>query len=193
MIQKAIAILLGSIFVAVGVNLFVIPNHLLDGGIMGIGLIAKYALGVKPGLTILILSSPLYLFAYFYNRSFFYNGVHGLLVSAFLIDFFHPISYWNFNGESLLMGAIIGGVFIGTGVGIMLLNEISTGGTDLLALILSDITSINAGVFIFLIDCMVLLFGWFTVQEVTFSYSVIMIITVGFTTSGIIKWFSKVE
>ncbi|RLL43956.1 hypothetical protein D8M04_13765 [Oceanobacillus piezotolerans] len=191
MLKKAIAILLGSILIATGINLFVIPNHLLDGGIMGVGLIAKYALGVKPGLTIIILSTPLYLIAFFYNRSFFYNGVHGLLVSALFIDFFHPISYWNPSGGFLLTGAIIGGVFIGTGVGILLLNDISTGGTDLLALILSNITAINAGIFIFLIDCMVLLFGWFTIQKVSFSYSLIMVITIGLTTTGIISKFSK--
>lgn len=71
----------------------------------------------------------------------------------------------------------------------MLLNNISTGATDLLALILSKITKMNAGILIFFIDCIVLLIGWFVVTEVTFFYSVIMVITVGLTTSWIIKHF----
>ncbi|RKQ35502.1 YitT family protein [Oceanobacillus halophilus] len=189
MLKKGVAIIIGSTLVAFAINFFIITNHLLDGGIIGIGLLAKYIFGVKPGLTIIILSIPLYFIAYFYKRIYFYNGIHGLLISSFLIDLFQPVSHWNPEGGPILVGAIIGGILIGTGVGIMLLNDISTGGSELLALIISNITSINAGLLIFFIDCLVLLIGFFYIPPVTIFYSACMVLTIGLTTSTLIRNF----
>ncbi|WP_072888844.1 YitT family protein [Ornithinibacillus halophilus] len=189
MIKKAIAILIGSSLLALGINLFVIPNHLLDGGIIGLGLIAKYAFELKPGLTIIALSIPLYGVAFFFNRTYFYNGIHGLLISSFLIDFFFPLSFW--EAPPILISSILAGILIGTGIGIMLSAEISSGASDLLALLLARLTNVNAGIFIFIIDCFVLLIGSFYIQEVTIFYSAIMVITIGITTSSILRYFRK--
>ncbi|OZU88708.1 hypothetical protein CIL03_10490 [Virgibacillus indicus] len=185
MIKKIVSIIIGSSLIAIGINTFILPNHLLDGGIIGLGLIAKYAFGLKPGLTIILLSIPLYVIAFFYNRTYFINGVHGLLISSFFIDLFHPLSLT--ESAPILISSLTGGLLIGSGVGIMLISETSTGGTDLLALILSKITSINAGIYIFTIDCIILFFGWLFIPEVTIIYSSILVIMIGITTSTIIK------
>lgn len=185
---KIISVLIGSTFIAIGINYFVIPNHLIDGGIIGLGLIAKYALGLKPGLTIIVLSLPLYIVAWFRYRSYFYNGLHGLLVSSFLIDFFHPLS--SFHSVPILIGSIFGGLLIGTGVGIMLLVKISTGGSDLLALMLAKFTSLNVGIFILFIDSLVILFGWLVIQEATIIYSSLMVMMIGLTTYAITSFSS---
>ncbi|WP_085991428.1 YitT family protein [Oceanobacillus senegalensis] len=191
MLKKGLAIIIGSTFIALGINSFVIPNHLLDGGIIGIGLLAKYLFEVKVGLTIILLSTPLYVIAYFYKRRYFYNGVHGLLVSSFFIDLFHPLSEWYLDDIPILIGTVIAGILIGLGIGIMLGNDISTGGLDLLALMLANITSINAGVYILIMDCLILLIGSFVIPEVTIFYSACMVLMIGFTTSLIINRFSK--
>ncbi|GAJ41143.1 hypothetical protein GCA01S_058_00310 [Parageobacillus caldoxylosilyticus NBRC 107762] len=71
MLKKIMATIIGSIFLAIGINVFLVPHHLLDGGIIGIGLIVKYIWHVKAGLTIILLSIPLYIIAWFYYRPFF--------------------------------------------------------------------------------------------------------------------------
>ncbi|WP_188454058.1 YitT family protein [Virgibacillus oceani] len=187
MIQKILSVFIGSTFVAVGINLFLIPNHLLDGGIIGLGLIAKYTLGLKPGLTIIILSLPLYLIAWFLYRTYFYNGLHGLLFSSLLIDYFHPLSH--IQTAPILISSVAGGFLIGTGIGIMMVANISTGGTDLLALMLSKVTSLNVGIYILLIDSMVISFGWLVIQEATVTYSAILVLMVGLTTYCITSYF----
>ncbi|MUK89966.1 hypothetical protein GMD78_16465 [Ornithinibacillus sp. L9] len=189
MIKKTIAILLGSGLLAAGINMFIIPNHLLDGGIIGLGLIGKYVFELKPGLTIILLSVPLYTIAFFYNRDYFYNGVHGLFVSSFLIDLFRPLSTW--DAPSILVSSLIAGIMVGTGIGIMLSANISSGASDLLALMLSKVTHINAGIIIFIFDCVVLLLGSFIIEEVTIFYSAIMVTMVGITTSIILTIFRK--
>ncbi|WP_099159967.1 YitT family protein [Virgibacillus ndiopensis] len=187
MIQKILSIMIGSTCVAVGINYFLIPNHLLDGGIIGLGLIAKYSLGLKPGLTIIVLSLPLYMIAWFRYRTYFYNGLHGLLFSSLLIDYFHPLSHM--DTTPILISSLAGGLLIGTGIGIMLIANISTGGTDLLALMLSKVTSLNVGIYILLIDSMVITFGWIVIQEATITYSAIMVLMVGLTTYFITSCF----
>lgn len=178
-----IVILIGSLFIALGINLFVIPNHLLDGGIIGIGLIAKYTFDLKPGLTIILLSLPVYLFAWKYVRSYFYNGIHGLLISSFFIDLFHPLSH--VSSFPILTSALSGGTLIGLGIGMMLKAKSSAGGTDLLALMISKMTAINVGILIFFMDIFVILLGWLLMPQAHIFFSAIMIVVIGITTSAV--------
>lgn len=188
MIQKGFAIIIGSLFISIGINYFVIPHHLLDGGFIGLGLIGKYAFDLKPGLTIIVLSFPLYMIAFYYYRSYFYHGIHGLLVSSFFIDLFRPISLY--SSVPIIVSTMAGGLFIGIGISIMLKNNISTGGSDLLALMLAKITSVNVGVIILVIDSLVILIGSIIIPEATIFYSGMLILIVGFTTyfiTGLLK------
>ncbi|MBY7144025.1 YitT family protein [Virgibacillus sp. NKC19-3] len=181
MIKKMIVIIAGSFLIAIGINYFVIPHQLLDGGIIGLGLIGKYAFGLQPGLMIILLSIPLYVIAFLCNRKFFYNGIHGLLLSSFFIDIMHPLV--SFEGTPLLISSLIGGILIGTGMGLMLLTETSTDGIELFALMLSKLTAINVGVLIFMIDGIVLWFGWVVIPDIAMIYSILLIFMIGLTTS----------
>ncbi|WP_377891199.1 YitT family protein [Alkalihalobacillus sp. R86527] len=181
MLKKIAAVLIGSVMVGVGVNGFLVPNHLIDGGMIGIGLIIKYIWGFETGLTIICLSIPLYIFAFLHFRQYFYNSLHGLLLSSFFIDILSPMRH-SFLYPSLL-SAIIGGFFVGSGIGIMLRFDTSTGGTDLLAQFISKILSLNVGVIIFLIDGVVIIIGSKTIGLNSTMYSAITILFVGIATS----------
>lgn len=185
MIKKGIYVILGSVLIGIGINYFLIPNHLINGGMIGVGLIIKYAFGLKPGLTIITLSLPLYIFAFFRYKSYFYNGLHGLLISSFFIDLFHPLSLW--PPTSIIISAIIGGLFVGTGVSLLLLVNASTGGGDLLALMISKASSLNVGLVILMIDIIVILSGSIAIRETTMIYSFILICVIGGTTYAITK------
>src|SRR5690625_2591546 len=191
MIKKTLSIIIGSILIAIGVNYFLIPSHLLDGGIIGLGLIAKYTLGIKPGLTIILLSLPLYFAAWFYHRTYFYNGLHGLFVTSFLIDYLYPLSTW--QTTPILISSLAGGLLIGIGMSILLLTNVSTDGADLLALMLSRVTTLNVGIYIFLIDSLVILFGSFVIQQSTIVYSAIMVFIIVLTTYFLTSYFANIE
>jgi uncharacterized membrane-anchored protein YitT (DUF2179 family) len=179
--QKIIAMLIGSFLLSLGVNGFLIPNHLLDGGVIGLGLIIHYFYGWPTGLCIIFLSLPLYVLAWFYERRYFFYSLHGLIISSFCIDLFSFI-----NGKihlSILPSTIIGGILVGFGIGLMLRYETSTGGTDLLAQILTKFTSINIGIIIFLIDGLVITSGIQVVGLEKFFYSLLTILCVGLMTT----------
>ncbi|MCT2535751.1 YitT family protein [Aquibacillus koreensis] len=181
-LKKGLAIVIGSILLAIGVNYFFVPYHVLDGGMIGIGLIAKYIWGMKIGLTIILLSIPIFVIAWFKYRTYFYNSLHGLLVSSFFIDLFRTIRSAPIQLDAPF-SSIIGGIFVGLGIGIMLRVKTSTGGTDLIAQFISDLSGINVGIIIFLIDSIVILVGGLLISMNTLLLSIVAILVVGITTS----------
>ncbi|RKJ17248.1 hypothetical protein D7X33_46885, partial [Butyricicoccus sp. 1XD8-22] len=60
---KGLVIIIGSILISLGINLFLVPYEILDGGIIGIGLILNYLWNLKPGLMIICLSIPIFMIA----------------------------------------------------------------------------------------------------------------------------------
>ena len=179
--QKIIAMLIGSLLLSLGVNGFLIPYHLLDGGVIGLGLIIHYFYGWPAGLSMIVLSLPLYILAWFFERRYFYYSLHGLIISSFCIDILSFISGKIQLG--IFPSTIIGGMLVGVGIGLMLRYETSTGGTDLLAQILTKFTSINVGIIIFIIDGLVIASGIQVVGVEKFLYSLVTIIFVGLMTS----------
>ncbi|MFC7392003.1 YitT family protein [Scopulibacillus cellulosilyticus] len=179
MIEKFLSMIMGSILLSIGIDGFLVPNHLLDGGIIGIGLILKYIWGFKVGLTIIILSLPIYIFAWFYKRSVFYNGLHGLLISSFFMDLFSPLN--SLFHIPIYFDAVIGGCLVGIGVGLMLRKQCSTGGLDLLSQFIAEKLSINVGGVIFIFDGIILLTGHKTIG-VNFFYSAVVVLLVALMT-----------
>lgn len=182
---KFIAILIGSFILSIGINFFLVPFHLLDGGIIGIGLIINYLTGLKAGFMIILCSIPIFALSWFRYRSYFYNSLHGMLISSLFIDLLYPYQFHFLYHVKLspFVSSVIGGILVGLGIGLMLRWETSTGGTDLLAQFLADMFNINVGVMIFFIDAIVIGLGGFLISPETFFLSAITIIAVGLTTS----------
>ena len=181
LLKKGMIIVVGSIFLSLGINLFLIPYEILDGGIIGIGLILNYIWGLKVGLMIMFLSIPIFIIAWFNYRDYFYNSLHGMVISSFFIDIFKPLD--SLIRIDSVYSSILGGILVGLGIGLMLRFKTSTGGTDLIALFLSDKIGINVGILIFIIDSIVVLSGWLLLSSDTLFLSTITILVVGLTTS----------
>lgn len=181
LLKKGMIIVVGSIFLSIGINLFLIPYEILDGGIIGIGLILNYVWGLKVGLMIMFLSIPIFIIAWFSYRDYFYNSLHGMVISAFFIDILKPMD--SLLRIEAIYSSILGGILVGLGIGLMLRFKTSTGGTDLIAQFLSDRTGINVGILIFIIDSIVILCGALLLSSDTLFLSTITILVVGLTTS----------
>ncbi|ATA59837.1 Integral membrane protein [Geobacillus stearothermophilus] len=181
MIKKMAAVIVGSLLIGVGINVFLVPHHLLDGGMIGIGLIAKYVWNVQAGLMMIVLSVPLYVAAWFYYRPFFYNSLHGLLFSSWMIDVLSVLR--GVVALDPLWSAMIGGILVGAGIGLMLREETSTGGTDLLAQFIARLTNWNVGIVIFVIDACIISAGSLIIDSVPFVHSLVVVTVVGAVTT----------
>ncbi|MDI3093415.1 YitT family protein [Priestia megaterium] len=183
--RKIPVVFVGSLLLSIGINGFLVPHYLLDGGTIGIALILHYYFEFPTGVTMIILGLPLCWFAWIYERHYFYNSFYGLIISSLLIDWLEPIK--NQFQFSVFSSVILGGIFIGTGVGLMLRYETSTGGTDLLAQLLSKAFSLNIGMVILIIDGLIITAGLPLLGPKTFLFSCSTIFIGGLTTWLITK------
>jgi len=179
--SKGVVILIGSVAISLGINLFLTPYQILDGGVVGVALILHYLYKLKIGLMIIIISIPIFIISWYKYRAYFYNSIHGLIASSFSIDLLKPVR--NLIQVDALYSAIFGGILMGFGVGLMLRFQTSTGGTDLIAQFLSEKTGINVGLLIFIIDSIVIVVGGLLLSTSTLWLSIITILVVGITTS----------
>lgn len=191
-VKKTITIFIGSVLIAIGINFFLVPHKLLEGGAVGISLVLHYLFDVKVGLTYLLISIPIFIIAWFFYRSFFYNGIHGMLFSSLIIDMLYPLHYIGGNMSfSPVISAALGGILIGSGVGIMFLLDISDGGIDLLAQMLSRKLKLNPGLVIFGFDIVIVAIGSMLITSTDIVSSYVTVLFVGITTSYIVSKKSR--
>ena len=151
------ACLIGSALVGISLSVFTIPNDIAPGGVSGLATALGYICKIRVSLMTLLLNIPIILAAWrnLGKRSLSYTVLCIGLLSLFieLSDRFLP----PYTGN-LIIAAVYGGVFCGIGTGILFLRGITTGGTDLLALVLRKFfRNIPSGILLMIIDSSVVL------------------------------------
>lgn len=175
--KKFVILCFSSVCIGIGLNLFIIPIHLISGGIFGVSLLIKYVWGIKVGHAMIMINTPIYLLSLVYNKTYFINAILGLVFTSTIIDWLTPL-----NGMvhlPIMMSVIFGGLIMGIGIGLMLRLHISPGGVDLLALLISKSTAINPGFIIFIIDSLIIIAGIIILKDLKLIYSLITISCVG--------------
>ena len=188
--KKLVILIFSSVCIGIGLNMFIIPIHLISGGIFGISLLIKYVWGMQVGHTIIMINTPIYLLSLLYDKSYFINAILGLAFTSTIIDLLTPL-----NGLvhlPIITNAILGGMMIGIGVGFMLRLHISPGGVDLLALLISKSTEINPGLVIFIIDSLIIIAGIIILKDLKLIYSLITISCVGLSV-GLLNSFKSMN
>lgn len=172
---EVIYILTGTILMAIGVSLFLLPNQLSSGGFTGIATITYYLFNWQMGIVIFLMNVPLFLLALFkLGRGYFFKGLIGTASLSFFIDYFEK-----FNGftHDRFLACIYGGIIIGVGTALVLKEEGSTGGTDMLAnLIRHYVPKLKTGNIIVILDIIIVASNVFLFKETEIAlYSAIAI------------------
>ena len=176
---------IGSLLLGIGINGFLVPYHLIDGGMIGIALIIHYYFEFPVGLCMFLLSIPLCLYTFIREPTYFYNSLFGLIISAFMIDWLSPLE--SQLHLPILASALFGGMLTGLGTGLMLRYKISTAGTDLLAQLIAQSSLLNIGLVIFIIDGFIVTTSYNLLGFQTFLFSCVTILMVGVMSSLIVK------
>jgi uncharacterized membrane-anchored protein YitT (DUF2179 family) len=177
MLKKFAVIGFGSTMIGIGVNGFILPFHLINGGMFGISIVFNYLWHFSIGLTFIFLNIPVYLLAYKSDFHYFFYGLIGAVFSGFMIEILVPLR--DVFHLPIISSVIIGGVIVGLGVGTMLRNHISPGGMDLLALLLAKWTKINVGIIAYAIDTVIIMSSLFLLREPRLLYSLLIVSIVG--------------
>ena len=178
-IKECVGTIVGSFFIAIAVSLLLLPNELSSGGFAGIGTIFYYLLNIPVGITILALNIPLFLFAiYKIGKLFFLKTVIGTVSLSFFIDILDK--YPALTNEKIL-ACVYGGILTGIGTAIILKSNSSTGGSDLLALIIKEYKpKIEVGKMLVIIDTVIVLSNMFFLKNFEIGlYSAIAIYMMG--------------
>jgi len=151
-------IVLGSLFLSLGVVLFFIPNALVTGGTSGMAILLHYLLGLPTGVMMVAVNAPLLLLgAKYLGRAFTLRSVITIVLSSVFIDGFNELLYVNALTNDVILAAVFGGVCIGVGLGLVLSGNASAGGSTILAKIIASKTTIKASTVILAIDVMIII------------------------------------
>ncbi|MDQ6598478.1 YitT family protein [Bacillus salipaludis] len=166
-------IIIGAFIFALGVNLFVIPNELGEGGVTGITIITYYLFKWSPGLVNLILNAFLLIIGYkFLNKV---TTIYTIIAVVFNSLFLHLTEGWNIASDEMMVNAIFGGIIIGTGIGLILRVGGTTAGTTILAKITHKYFgwSISYGLLFF--DLIVVFSSYFVIGAEKLMLTIIML------------------
>ena len=154
-------IIIGSFILASGFVLFITPYKIVPGGVYGISIVLHYLFGTPVGLVALCFDIPLTLIGIkILGPRFGYKTVVGFSLTAIFTD---TLTYfWGFEplvkGDALL-SSIFGGVLVGLGLGLMFRAKATSGGSDIVAMIIAKYTQLPPGMLMIYVDSVIVLFG----------------------------------
>ena len=142
-------ITLGIFMYAFGYTAFVLPEHVVMGGVAGISALLFYAFKLPPGITIWVLNLTMLVIAYrALSKQFVIRTIIGVTILSFLVGVLQPFfeQYPVITaGEDKFMPVLIGGALGGAGLGIVFSHNGSTGGTDIIVALLNKYTRMSFG------------------------------------------------
>ncbi len=155
-LKSYIIITIGLAINSLGWTGFLIPGKIVGGGVSGIGVLIYYATGFPVGFTFFLANIILLLLAVkTLGARFGTKTIYGIvLISLFLSLFQHLIK--TSLVQDAFMATLIGGALTGTGIGITFSQGGSTGGTDIIAMIINKYRNISPGRIIFFLDVFII-------------------------------------
>ena len=156
MIFDFIIIFIGCIIASLGVNLFLVNAQLLSGGATGIALILQYLYNIPSGITMFLINIPLFFISYkMLNKKFTLYSAVGMVSLSISLIITKPLSNI-VKVDDLLLYCIYGGVLCGLGYGLVFLRNGSTGGTDIIAMVIrKKYSNFEIGKLSFAINCII--------------------------------------
>ena len=131
-----IVIILGCFIYSLGVNLFLTNAKLVSGGVTGIALIFQYASDIPSGVTVFLLNIPLFFVSYkFLSKRFTLYTAIGMVSISLSLILTKPLSSL-VQVNDMLLYCIYGGVLCGVGMGLVFYRNGSTGGIDIITMVI---------------------------------------------------------
>ncbi len=168
---------------------FLIPHEIAGGGVSGLASVINYATGFDVSYSYLIINAFLLGIGFLVlGKAFGFKTIYCIAVAALMFEFL-PLIPWISDIEDKLINALIGGTMSGIGIGIIFLQGGSTGGTDIIALIIAKYREMSPGRVFIICDLVIIgsvyfipgksledvIYGY--IEMVSFSYVIDMILT----------------
>jgi uncharacterized membrane-anchored protein YitT (DUF2179 family) len=162
-IKKYFALTVGAVLASVALDIFMVPNNIIDGGIVGISIITSILTGLPLGALIFFLNLPFLFIGYKQiGKTFVLSTLYSVTALSIGVTILAPIPKLT---HDVLLAAVFGGIILGIGVGLIIRYGGSLDGTEIVAIILDKRTGFSIGEIVmffnvFILSSAGLFFGW---------------------------------
>ena len=155
-IDTVLSILVGNLLMAFAVEAFIAPYGVILGGATGIGLVIAHYSTLSLSMIVLIVNVALFILGFLIlGKTFALSTLAGTILYPLMLSLFEHLHTGPYTDNTLL-AAIYGGIIMGAGVGLVLRVGSSTGGTDIIALILNKYTHLNLSIILGILDVVII-------------------------------------
>jgi uncharacterized membrane-anchored protein YitT (DUF2179 family) len=190
-IKDAALILMGVMAAGFGLKGFLLPNQFLDGGVMGISLLANVVWGIQLPLLVIVINLPFVVIAYTQVSKKF--AIKTLIAIAALAGVLAVVEFPIITHDKLLI-AVFGGFFLGGGIGLSIRGGSVIDGTEVLAIYSSKKTTLTVGDVILILNIMIFSVAAYLINVETALYAILTYLvaskTVDFVVHGIEEYTS---
>jgi uncharacterized membrane-anchored protein YitT (DUF2179 family) len=153
-LKRALLITIGAILMGVGLEIFLVPNQVIDGGIVGISIMLSHLTGIKLGLIIFLLNIPFFFIGYKQiGKTFAISTLYGIFILSITTALLHPVPAFT---QDILLASVFGGIVLGIGVGIVIRYGGSLDGSEVLAILANKKLPFSVGEIIMFINLFIL-------------------------------------
>jgi uncharacterized membrane-anchored protein YitT (DUF2179 family) len=151
---RGFLITIGAILMAVGLEIFLVPNNVIDGGIAGISIMASHITGLSLGIFLFGLNLPFIFIGYKQiGKTFAFSTLYGIIILSIATTLLHPVPPFT---DDLLLATVFGGIFIGVGIGMVIRSGGSLDGTEILAILSNSKLPFSVGEIIMFFNIFIL-------------------------------------
>lgn len=174
-IKKLFIIMIGSFLYSSGISLFLDPNEIAPGGVVGISVILSHTIGLLTGTWYLILNIPIILIGWWrFGKKFILSSLFAIAMNSLFTNLLQTFPVVTTN---LFLASVAGSILVGTGLGLILRVGATTGGMDIIIrLIREKYPAIKTSTLFIIMDMMVVIMSGFVFKD--FNIAMYAMITV---------------
>lgn len=163
LMRRFVFLTFGAVLMAVGLEIFLVPNRIVDGGITGISIMVSHITQMPLGVFLTLFNLPFLFMGYKQiGKTFALSTLFAVLVMSVGTYLLHPVSPLTIDP---LLAAVFGGVILGIGVGLVIRSGGSLDGTEIVAILINKKSPFSVGEVVMFINLFILgsagfIFGW---------------------------------
>ncbi|MDY5212232.1 YitT family protein [Intestinibacter sp.] len=180
-------ITVGATFAAIALEIFLVPNNIIDGGIIGISIMVSYVTKIKLSILTFALNIPFLILGYKQlGKSFLIRAAYAMVILSLLLEQFKPIPELT---NDVLLATVFGGLLLGIGVGFVIKFGACLDGTEVVAILINKKTSFSVGQVVMFLNFFIygisgFLFGWdralYSILTYFITFKIIDMVSEGF-------------
>ncbi|MFC3748911.1 YitT family protein [Paenibacillus sp. GCM10012306] len=161
--QRVVMLAIGAAMMSVALEIFLVPNQMIDGGITGISIMLSHIFDIPLGILLTLLNLPFLLIGYKQiGKTFALSTLFAVVLMSIGTQLLHPVK--PFTSDPLL-AAVFGGIILGVGVGLVVRYGGSLDGTEIVAILVAKRLPFSVGEVVMFFNLFILsgagfVFGW---------------------------------